>query len=298
MITFAATFAAGTTVEAEAFVKKFNRIERYLNGKMSHDSVNYDNANPLKQRWVKSQHIFKPEFYGSPDPRIVATSGTIHHRFEPVGRLSRSVHHGLSHSGAADYSVTSSGSPSKTMHALGRWQRQGLWPDIKDANAGHWQPIRGMGVTIYNDGGPNADQTRDVIVTGSCTAFESGSFDSSETDSDSPPEIESPDFAAFGPERVECARLGLWVDGVLEGTSVRRIFTKRGQGWVVKNFMWVHTFTADPGYHNIDFRVKVLERFKAYTDPPDRWWRIVVDSRSMVVDMQNFRETGTSGWPG
>lgn len=299
-LVFVSRFAVGTKVESEAFITKFNRIERYLNGRMSHDSVSYSKATKSKQRWVKSQHIFKPEFYGSPDPRIEATSGIVHHRFAPSGRLYRSVHHGLRNVGVTSYGESSKGRTSTAQHARGHWQRQKLWPERHDAHAGQWQTIRGMGVTLYNDGGVDGSLTRDVMVTGSCSAWEVGSSapdESDMVDGQDPPSFEEGAKAAYGPERVECARLSLWVDGVLEGSSVRRIFTSRGEKWVHKNFMWTHTFEATPGYHNVEFRMKILKRFKAHIDPPDRWWRIVVDSRSMVVDMQNFRETDTTTWP-
>ena len=296
-IAFLSRFVDGSVVSSEAFIKKFNRIERYLNGKISHNSVSYSKPNKAIQRWVKPQHIFKPEFYGSPDPRIEATSGIVHHRFSPSGRLHRSVHHGLSNIGITNYGESAAGRSSTAQHARGLWQRQKLWPDRHDANEGQWQTIRNMGATIYNDGGIDGTLTRDVMVSGSCSVWEVGSSKPEDLADGEALLIEEEGNEAFGPERVECARVALWVDGVLEASTVRRIFTSRGQRWVHKNFMWTHTFEADPGHHNVEFKIKILRRFFPQTDPPDRWWRIVVDSRSMVVDMQNFREPDTTDWP-
>lgn len=301
-VSFLARFASGDVVDPESFVIKFNRLERYLNGKIRIADVSYTEENKALQRWVKEEHVYKPEFYGSPDPRIVATSGTVHHRFFPVGRLQRSVHHGISHMQQFHYDRTDDPTMSAiNIHNRGWWQRQRLWPHRDDAHHASWQTIRGMAVTIFNDGGPDGEDDRDVIVTGSCTAWEVGGFDPTDTQPDGDKDMEALVLTgaerAYGPEKIECARLGLWVDGVLEATTVRRIFASRGERWVHKNFMWTHVFVAGPGYHNVEFKLKVLKRFKSHTDPPDRWKRIVVDSRSVVVDMQNFREPDSGGWP-
>tara|TARA_R100001594_G_scaffold59851_2_gene93861 strand:+ start:127 stop:1146 length:1020 start_codon:yes stop_codon:yes gene_type:complete len=43
-----------------------------------------------EQGWVDSEHIFKPEFYGSPDPRMTSVSGSTHFR-ETNSDLSKSA---------------------------------------------------------------------------------------------------------------------------------------------------------------------------------------------------------------
>jgi hypothetical protein len=303
-VIFSSKFVAGDVVQSEAFVRKFNRIENYINGGILAQEVKYKIEKKPTQRWVKPVHIFKPEFFGSPDPRVVATSGTIHHRFSPVGRVHRSIHHGLSHDGHSAYDRESVDYDTQRRdHSKGKWMRQRFWPEEFEPNAGKWQTIRGMGVTVFNDGDQlrsdgDGGKTRDVIVTGSLSCWEQGSFDPNR-DSERAnwkKVVLGKGDDAYGPEKVECARLGMFIDGVLEGTSVRRIFTSRRERWVVKNFMWTNFFACTPGYHHIDFRLKVLRRFKPTADPPDRWWRIMVDSRSMVVDMQNFREDSPDGW--
>jgi len=302
----ASKFVNGNTVSGLKFVEQFNRVENYLNGGILAEEVNYELENKGVQRWVTTAHIYKPEFFGSPDPRMVAASGTVHHRFSPVGRVHRSVHHGLTHDGKVVYArhdMTSSvvsGDPDKDSHSKGQWMRQAFWPHDNDPNAGKWQTIRGMAITVFNDGGQlrsdgAGGQTRDIIVTASCSAWEQGSFDpitgTNVPEKYTKPLVHNEGADAYGPEKVECGRIGLFIDGVLEGTSVRRFFTSRQERWVVKNFMWTNVFRIDPGYHQIEFRMKVLRRFSFTTDPPDRWWRVQVDSRSMVVDMQNFRES-------
>lgn len=63
------TFVAdGTTIDATAVQSYIEQIEYYLNEGI--DIADIDAA-----PWIDSVHVFKPEFYGSPHPRVKAVSG-------------------------------------------------------------------------------------------------------------------------------------------------------------------------------------------------------------------------------
>lgn len=60
--------ADGTTIDATAVQSYIEQIEYYVNEGI--DVADLDSA-----PWVDSVHIFKPEFYGAPRPRVKAVSG-------------------------------------------------------------------------------------------------------------------------------------------------------------------------------------------------------------------------------
>lgn len=80
-------FTDGTEIESAGIRSKFNSIEEYLNGGI----VQGDLAN---SRWVGPQKIYKPDFYGSPAPRMEAQSGDTHYRHVGDSRSERAVFHG------------------------------------------------------------------------------------------------------------------------------------------------------------------------------------------------------------
>lgn len=62
------TVTDGTVIDATAVQGYIDQIEYYLN-------EGIENADLDGAPWVDSVHVFKPEFYGSPHPRTVLTSG-------------------------------------------------------------------------------------------------------------------------------------------------------------------------------------------------------------------------------
>lgn len=62
------TVTNGTVIDATAVQGYIDQIEYYLN-------EGIDNADLDGAPWVDSVHVFKPEFYGAPNPRAVLTSG-------------------------------------------------------------------------------------------------------------------------------------------------------------------------------------------------------------------------------
>ena len=62
------TVTNGTVIDATAVQGYIDQIEYYLN-------EGIDNGDLDGAPWVDSVHVFKPEFYGAPNPRTVLTSG-------------------------------------------------------------------------------------------------------------------------------------------------------------------------------------------------------------------------------
>lgn len=68
------TVVDGTTITAAAVQGYIETIETYLNEGIASADLQ---ATP---GWVQSTHVFKPEFFGSPDPRCELVSGDVHWR--------------------------------------------------------------------------------------------------------------------------------------------------------------------------------------------------------------------------
>ena len=82
-------FGAGDVVSATDIVDRVEDVEDFLNGGVVA-------ADLQASEWVQSHHIYKPEFYGSPDPRAVAVSARTHWRERGHDCYDWSVHHSTS----------------------------------------------------------------------------------------------------------------------------------------------------------------------------------------------------------
>jgi len=82
-----ATFTVGDSFDENAIIDRFRALEHWINGGIKSDDLKDDEA------WVESRHIFKPEFYGSPAPRVEAVSGDTHYRYRPFNVESRYYRH-------------------------------------------------------------------------------------------------------------------------------------------------------------------------------------------------------------
>lgn len=89
------TVADGTTITAAAIEGYISTIETYLNeGVVSGDL--------LSTAWVESTHVFKPEFFGSPDKRAELMSGDAHYRVQGDSMYTAAAfHHDLIKDGTA-----------------------------------------------------------------------------------------------------------------------------------------------------------------------------------------------------
>ena len=74
-----------------------NESQRYINGGITSDDF-------LTTPWVTTEHIFRPEFYGSPAPRVEMVSSDVHYRYRPHDITERSIHHEASGTGPTGHS--------------------------------------------------------------------------------------------------------------------------------------------------------------------------------------------------
>ena len=80
-------FSSGDDFTAQAIKRRFRALERWVNGNIESDDMRGDT------RWAASRHVFKPEFYGSPAPRLEGVSGDVHYRSRPFNLESRYYRH-------------------------------------------------------------------------------------------------------------------------------------------------------------------------------------------------------------
>ena len=114
----------GEFVDASEFRKRFEELQRFVNGGI-------DPEEDFEEReFITSEHIEKPEFYGSPNPRIEAVSSNTTYRSRRGNMLDRYYRH------------ESSGSvnlPGSYSHEEAK----------KKTTA--WQPIEGMSASVFNE---------------------------------------------------------------------------------------------------------------------------------------------------
>ena len=72
------------TLDAEHINEGMKSAQHYLNNGITSRQLEnkQPSAHPVfeNEGWVTSEHIYKPEFYGSPSPRMMAVSGQTHFR--------------------------------------------------------------------------------------------------------------------------------------------------------------------------------------------------------------------------
>ena len=121
-------------VDAEDLRARFNELQRFLNGGIN-PAVDFSET-----AFIATQHIEKPEFYGSPHPRVEAVSSDTVYRQRTDNRLDRYYRHEQSGSVLAE---TYDSSTTQTKLSA-------------------WQPIEGMAATVF--------------VRENCSAFVMGNF--------------------------------------------------------------------------------------------------------------------------
>tara|TARA_R100000353_G_C6504386_1_gene194959 strand:+ start:397 stop:1188 length:792 start_codon:yes stop_codon:yes gene_type:complete len=121
-------------VDAEDLRLRFRELQRFVNGGINPE-VDFEES-----QFIETQHIEKPEFYGSPHPRVEAVSSDTIYRQRTNNRLDRYYRHEQSGSVLAE-----TYNSAKTQEKLSAWQ-----------------PIEGMSATVF--------------VREDCTAFVMGNF--------------------------------------------------------------------------------------------------------------------------
>jgi hypothetical protein len=128
---------SGLTISAREIRDNVEAIQEFVNGGIR-------NAD-LERSSLETENILKPEFYGSPSPRVEGVSSDTYYRSRSNNKLDRYYRH----------------------EQTGYTNKSADYPPPFSA----YQPIEGMSCSVFCDEAPIA-----VTVTGSFYAFESGGF--------------------------------------------------------------------------------------------------------------------------
>jgi hypothetical protein len=126
-------FVAGNTVLASDVGSRVEDVETFINEGIAQPDIQ-------TAAWVKMQHVFKPEFYGSPAPRCHAVSADTHYRYRSFDVQSRSMHHIETFGGGfvnipglcATVKIPEDNVPVDVMAAWYAWQFGGLGSTQED----------------------------------------------------------------------------------------------------------------------------------------------------------------------
>jgi len=251
-----ADFSSGDVLTASDITSRFQELQRFVNGGIKTSDVK------TSATWVESQHIFKPEFYGSPSPRFEAVSGDVYYKHRQANKLNRYYRH--EHSGSL---VQPSGSYSGG-----------------GSDAAVWHPIEGMSSTIHV-----TEATVTAIAVGTFYAWESGG-EIPVREHAVPVDLsnERGFFAAQNAGKV-CAEFKLFVDTddgagpQPVGSTLRRIYQRAGGRYNCRrmqhSFLWTGTLTR--GVNKLSYRS--WYRLLAEDDESAR--HVYVDARNFIVDV-------------
>ena len=253
-------------LEAEDLRSRFRELQRFLNGGIVPRKVT-DGGDFEDSAFIKSQHIEKPEFYGSPSPRIEAVSSDTVYRHRSNNRLDRYYRH------------ETSGSVS---------QEPGSFEGANNEPSA-WQPIEGMSATVF--------------CREDCTALVLGSFyvqDSGGSDGYDPldklladdKEYTERQEAAFNRYLIAGRVIGessLFVDkndgnGSVLQENTRRRFYSRGEGAYNcrrQNHSFSTVLSLSRGINKISY--KYYYRLSGRDDENVK--HVYFDSRNFVVDL-------------
>tara|TARA_R100001079_G_C4411054_1_gene135543 strand:- start:43 stop:882 length:840 start_codon:yes stop_codon:yes gene_type:complete len=136
------------TIEANDLRDRVNELQRFVNGQIESTDLKVDSSGN-KSQIIKTSHIFKPEFFGSPSPQIIGVSSDTIFRRRSGNKLSRYYRH---------EGIGSSITDSQTFN---------------DDDYTAWQPIEGMSSTVYVHE-QSSNSRPFCMVMGNMYVFESG----------------------------------------------------------------------------------------------------------------------------
>jgi len=155
------TFSSGDDFDASAIKSRFRALELWLNGEIDTGDMRSDRS------WVKPRHIFKPEFYGSPAPRVEAVSGDSHYRSRSSNIESRYYRHeqGGWYKRGKENEPVDGEEPTKSMSGEPYLTLQ---DDAIDDPSELFTPVEGLAVSFH------LDEKSLVTVNANWSAWESG----------------------------------------------------------------------------------------------------------------------------
>jgi len=129
------TFFTGTVVSDAEIKTRLQDFEEWVNGGILA-------ADTQGSAWVRSHHIYGPDFYGAPTPRAVLTTGDTHWRLSPQDSTRAVVLH------------------------------EEMVGTIETGDGSNWIPVEGLNATI------KLDKASNVVVMASWWAWETGNKNS------------------------------------------------------------------------------------------------------------------------
>tara|TARA_R110002020_G_scaffold92525_1_gene223920 strand:+ start:3291 stop:4091 length:801 start_codon:yes stop_codon:yes gene_type:complete len=249
----------GDTIEAEDIKNRMLELQRFLNGGIVPRKItaggDFENS-----AFIKTQHIEKPEFYGSPHPRVEAISSDTVFRKRTNNRLDRYYRHEQTGSVSQESFAGAADKPTA------------------------WQPIEGMSSTVF------AREDCTALVIGSFYVQDSGGSDGfGNVDT-----LDSGTFrqqAAF--ERCQLAgriicETALFLDigdgngATLQDRTKRRVYSRGEQSYNCRRMNHSFTIPVDlkKGHNKLSYRT--YYRLKRRDDFNVK--HIFFDARNFVVD--------------
>ena len=84
---------SGEILDADDLRNRFEHIQRKTNGNFGIADFADTAGTESKKPVVKTEHIFKPEFFGSPSPHILGVSSDTYYRRRSGNKLDRCYRH-------------------------------------------------------------------------------------------------------------------------------------------------------------------------------------------------------------
>ncbi len=136
------------TIEAEDLRDRFKELQRFVNGGIEDSDFKRIAGSSTREGVVETQHIYKPEFYGSPSPTVVGVSSDTVYRRRSGNKLDRYYRH----------------------EAIGGQILESFTVEAADDDSTAWQPIEGLSTTVY----VHESTSPQCLIMGNFYAFESG----------------------------------------------------------------------------------------------------------------------------
>ena len=242
----------GDLVKVDFFNNVYDLLQDFIN-----KGIKVPDISTPTGGWVDVHHIYRPDFYGSPAPRVEGVSGDTHYRETGAGLDKRSIHHATAMSGsfpdtgrdgsrddagwvyvrglAATFRVDEDNTPFTVMTTFEAFEQGGDAEYIGEASAeledGDWVPVRSSDGYV-DDLVPNHDGSSDKDKSGQL-------------------------------EGAQCAKFCLFVDGVRKPSTERTLFVGTAQNEIFtrKQFSIFYqgkgATALDTGMHSIGVMVKV-----------------------------------------
>lgn len=238
MSTGLTSFAGTDTLNAAGLTSRMDTIEDWLQRTAIVGDLQSGSS------WARRVHVYRPEFYGSPDRRAVMVSGEPHWRRTGFDLQERSLHH----------------------------------PDIASADLGGapadsdgWTTVRNMGCSL-----PIHEDSTEIRIVAAWYVWEAGGALATFWGGGPAPAGTwnlGSNFDTF-----LCGQVALFVDGVYQSSTRKDLYASSDDDLVFsrKNQSLVFRTTMNEGEHHVDLRCRVR-------DINSNFRHVYVEGRTLLV---------------